>query len=206
MAALLVLALLASAAGCSPWQAGAEKDVVRNGIRFETFREYDDGTKVGTLAEDTVIDGWPCMKAFIVFHSDWRLDELQLSRDYERNGIMMPARTWVFPNREGNPGVCMFPHDVEIQGYLCRGSRAEKGGFMTRFYNSGRLKLFWSREPVEVDGVTCKDTLLKGILLHENGRLQECTLEEAATVRGVEYRKGSRIRFDDSGRVVAQDL
>lgn len=200
--ALLVTPLLFGMQGCALWEIGAEKDVVKNGLRFKKFREFDDGSKLGTLFEDTVIDGWPVAGDFVVFHSDWRLDELQLSRDYERNGVFMPKGTWVFPNAAGNPGVCMFPRDIEMQGYLVRGSRAGKKGFMTYFYNSGKLRLFWSRDPVVVDGVTCKDTILQGILLHENGRLRSCTLEKQTIIGTTTFGKGARISLDEAGNVL----
>ena len=202
---LLVLVLLLITAGCSPWQIGAEKDVTRNGIGFESFREMDDGSKLGILAEDTVIDGWPCKKDFIVFHSDWRLDELQLSRDYERNGVFMPAGTWVFPNAQADPAICMFPRDIEIQGYLVRGSSMGKSGFMTRFYTTGRLMLFWSRTPVEVGGVICKDSLFNGIYLHDNGMLRDCILDRPGTFGAVTYPKGTHVQLDESGKVVHHD-
>ena len=201
-AALLLLAVLLVTVGCSLWEVGAEKDVVKNGIKFKIFRENDDGSKLGKLAEDTVIDGWPCKQGFIAFHSDWRLDELQLSRDYERNGIVMPEGTWVFPDKQGNPGICMFPHDVEVQGYLCRGSRMGKEGFMTSFYASGKLNWFYSRDPVMVDGVICKDSLFEAIYLHQNGRLKQCALDKTATIKGVEYSRGSILRFDQQGKVL----
>jgi len=203
--AVIVIGALLAAAACAPWKLGAEKNVTRNGIRFETFRELDDGAKLGTLYEDTVIDGWPCKKDFIVFHPDWRLDELQLSRDYERNGVFMPEGTWVFPDAEGGPGTCMFPRDMEIQGYLVRGSGMGKSGFMTRFYRSGRLMLFWSRDPVEVDGVICKDSLFDGIYLHDNGRLRECILDKDGTIGAAVYPKGTRLRLDESGNVIAAE-
>lgn len=204
-AAMLFLGLLAGATGCAPWQVGAEKDVVRNGIRFETFRELDDGSKQGVLAEDTVIRGWPCKKGFIVFHPDWRLDELQLSRDYERNGVFMPAGSWVFPDARSNPGTVMFPRDVEIQGYLCRGSGMGKSGFMTQFYSTGNLRLFWSREPVGVGRFVCRDSLFVGISLHDNGRLRECILDKPATLDLTSYPRGTRLRLDAAGRVIDHD-
>jgi hypothetical protein len=203
LAVVLALAALMCTAGC--WRIGAERNVVRSGIAFAAFREYDDGTKLGILAGDRVIDGWPCKRDFIVFHPDWRLAELQLSRDYERNGVSMPAGTWVFPNEQGNPGTCMFPHDVEIQGYRCRGSWAGKEGFMTVFYPSGRLKLFFSRDPVAVDGVVCDDSLFQGIALYESGRLQQCKLAEKTRIGGVEYPAGAIVRFDEAGKVLAGD-
>ena len=55
--------------GMRAWQVGAEKDGVKNGIRFQSFRELDDGSKLGVLVDNTVIDGWPCKKDFIVFLS-----------------------------------------------------------------------------------------------------------------------------------------
>ena len=62
-------AMLLVTTGCAPWELGAEKNVVRNGIEFETFRENDDGSRMGTLAKDTVVDGWPCKKGFIDFYA-----------------------------------------------------------------------------------------------------------------------------------------
>lgn len=200
-AALLMIGLLGYAGGCAPWEIDAEKNVVKNGIEFETFRETDHGSKVGTLAGDTVIDGWPCKRGFIVFREDWSLDELQLSRDYERNGIFMPEGTWVFANRQGIPKTCMFPRDVNVQGYLCRGSWLGKQGWMTEFYDSGKLKMFWSREPVTIGRMTCADSVMQGIHLHENGRLKQCKLDKAAIIQGVEYRKGTVVCFDQAGRV-----
>jgi hypothetical protein len=198
MVTVLLFVILISTVGCSPWEMGAEKNVEKNGIKFDTFRENDDGTKIGNLAEDTVIESWPCRQGFVSFHADWRLDECHLSREYERNGIVMPEGTRVFPDRRGNPGVCLFPHDVEIQGYRCRGNK--RGGFMTAFYPYGQLHWFYSRDPVEVDGVTCKDSLTEAIYLHPDGRLQQCKLEKAIKTGGVEYQKGSIIQFDRAGK------
>ena len=200
MVAVLLVTMSCTMA-CSPWQVGAEKNVVKNGIKFDTFRENDDGTKMGILAEDMVIDGWPVKKDFIVFYPDWRLDELQVSRDYERNGVFMPAGTWVFPDKEGNPAICMFPRDMEVQGHLCRGSWMGKEGFMTAFYASGKLHWFYSRDPVVVDGVTCKDSLFEAVYLHPDGRLQQCKLDKAVTIEGVEYRRGFIIHFNQAGKV-----
>lgn len=197
-----VLLLVGLLAGCSPWKVGAERDVVKNGIAFEAFSVQENGSRIGTLAEDTTIDGWPCRKDFVVFRPDWRLDELQLSRDHVRNGVPMPEGSWVFPNADGNPGTCMFPHDVEIQGHLVRGSWMGKEGVMTRFYPSGRLKDFYSRDPVMLDGVPCKDGLIHGIQLHENGRLKGCKLAEAVAIDGEHYSKGALLRFDSDGHVI----
>ena len=200
MTTIPLLVILFGMVGCAPWEIGAEKNVVRNGIKFETFRENDDGSGMGTLAEDTVVDGWPCRQGFIDFHADWRLDECHLSREYERNGIVMPASTRVFPDKSGNPGVCLFPHDVTIQGYRCRGNKS--GGFMTAFYPNGRLHWFYTRDPVVVDNITCKNTLFQAIYLHPDGRLQKCKLGKPVTIEGVDYARGFTIHIDHAGAVV----
>lgn len=198
--AFLLLAILFGMAGCAPWEIGAEKNVVRNGIKFEVFRENDDGSRMGNLAEDTVVDGWPCRRGFIDFHADWRLDECHLSREYERNGIVMPAGTRVFPDKSGNPGICLFPHDVNIQGYPCRGNRS--GGFMTAFYANGSLHWFYTRHPVVVDGLTCTNSLFQPIHLHLDGRLRQCKLDKPVTIDKVDYPRGFIIRIDQSGAVI----
>ncbi len=99
----------------------------------------------------------------------------------------MPEGTWVFPDKQGNPGICMFRHDIQVQGYLIRGSWMGKEGFMSAFNASGKLHWFYSRDPVAVDGVLCKDSLFDAIYLHENGWLQQCALDKAATIGGVKY-------------------
>lgn len=200
--AVLLLVVLVSTVACAPWHIGAEKNVTRNGIDFETFRELKKGSKLGILARDTVIHGWPCRKGFIVFRSDWRLEELQLCCEHQRNGITMPAATWVFPNREGNPGICMFPHDLEIQGLPCRGSKMGKSGYMTSFYDNGKLKHFFTREAVMVGGVPCKGSASCGISLHEDGQLKQCMLSRAGTIGGVAYPNDSVLCFDQAGTVV----
>ena len=68
--ALLLLLILICTVGCELWEIGAENNVVKNGIKFEAFRENDDGTKIGNLAEDTVIEGWPCRQGVVNFHAD----------------------------------------------------------------------------------------------------------------------------------------
>ena len=168
---------------CSPWQAGAQRDVVEHGIRFDVLKENADGSKVGNLAADTVIDGYPCRKGFVGFHADWRLDECHLATAYERNGI----------------NTVLFPHDVVVQGYPCRGTRA--GGFMTVFYPTGELHWFFSKTPQQVGEFTCADSLFEAIYLHPDGRLRRCKLDAPATVDGVRYKKGTVLRLDPEGRV-----
>ena len=196
---LLFVAVVLSLVGCSSWEMGAEKNVVKNGISFEAFRENANGSKMGTLKQDTRINGWPCKRDLVGFYSDWRLDEFHLFEDHVRNGISMPKGTRVFANKEGNPGTCIFPHDVQIQGHLCRGR-----GIMTSFYPSGRLELFYTRRPIIIDGVHCNNGTGPGqyIQLHENGRLKQCMLDRSMTIGGKEYAKGAVLQFDEAGNMI----
>ena len=72
---------------------------------------------------------------------------------------------------------------------------------MTAFYPNGRLHWFFVREPVEVDGIHCKNSLFEAIYLHPNGRLKQCKLERAVKIGGVEYRRGAVIRLDAAGTI-----
>ena len=202
IAALFLFTVLGSTSGCSLWELGAERDLVRNGIGFESLRENSDGSSIGKLAEDTVIEGWPCRQGFVAFHAGWRLDECHLSREYERNGIVMPEGTRVFPDKAGNPGICMFPHDTNVQGYLCRGSRS--GGFMTAFYASGRLHWFYSRDPVMVNGITCKNSLFEAIYLHPDSRLRQCQLDQPVALEGKKHPRGAVIHLDQTGALISK--
>jgi len=197
---ILICVILSGTVGCASWTIGAEKNVVRNGIKFDTFREVDSGKKLGILAEDMVIDGWPVKRDFVVFHSSWELDELHLSSDYERNGVFMPAGTRVFPNQHGNPGVVCFSRDVEVQGYVSRGNAS--GGYMTAFYPNGRLHWFYPRDPVVVDGIACTDSLFEALYLYPDGSLRQCKLDKAITISGKQYSSGRVIRFDQMGKAL----
>lgn len=197
--AILLALFLSGVTGCASWKTGAEKNVVENGIQFELFNESKDGRKLGTLARDMVIQGWPARKDFVVFHPDWRLDELHLFRDFERNGIFMPVGTRVFPNEQGNPGVVCFSRDTEVQGYIIKGNRS--GGYMTGFYPNGRLKWFYPRDPVVIDEITCTDSLWEEVQLYPDGRLRQCKLGKSVSIAGTEYSSGSVIRLDQSGNV-----
>lgn len=48
IAVVLILGLLSGTTGCAPWQVGAEKDGVKNGIRFQSFRELDEAARWGS--------------------------------------------------------------------------------------------------------------------------------------------------------------
>jgi hypothetical protein len=188
--------------GCAGWQ---EKNVTRNGIHFDRLKteelQMEPGTPVitGRLAEDSVIEGYPCTRGFIVFHDNWRLKEFKLSQSHTWQSFVMPAATWVFPDRIGNVKTCVFPADVEIQGRLCFGGKGGVAGIQTSFHKNGSLKSYISRKDVVVNGIPCLGGVSYPITLYKNGQLQSCTLARTVVIEDQELLKKTRINFDDSG-------
>jgi len=70
-------------------------------------------------------------------------------------------------------------------------------------YPGGRLHNFYPVEDIEIQGVYCKRSLVRGpVYLYESGRLKSCTIATEQIINGVLYRKNSRLVFDENGRVV----
>jgi hypothetical protein len=203
---ILQSAIFALLCSCAPWQIGAERNVVLDGIAFKSCRQMEDGTVLGVLAEDTVINGWPCDKGFVAFHDMWRLDELQLSQTFNWNGIELPEKTWVFLDTLGRVTVCMFPHDMVIHGFPCRGSWMGKEGIMTTFYPNGQLKFFCPPEDLVIQGVPCSKSLFAGIELYPSGQLKRCRLSDDFTLEDRVWAKGTVLAFTQTGKVVTGRL
>lgn len=179
-----------------------EHDVVENGIRFKKITKPDNGNIIGFMAENSVVQGFPCEKGWIHFRKDWTLLAFQLSEECSYRGTLLPAHTWILlPHSEVRKGyACSFPFDYTVQGYTCRGTGGYKG-VHTGFYDSGRLRSFYPSQNIDIDGVPCKKTLLFNVELHENGKLGRCRLSMDHIVNGKVYKKGSVIGFDESGAV-----
>ena len=183
--------------GCSRW----EKNVVRGSMRFERLRHSKSGSIIGRLADDTVIQGYPCSAGWAHFYSDWRLKDFMLVSPMTINGVSVPADTWVSLEPEGDLRRCAFPDDTTVQGFTCIGTGGSKG-CATAFYESGRLKYFFSPENLVIKGIPCKGGQFSIIGLHENGRVMTCKLSEKITIGKKMYRKGKNLSFDDKGNVV----
>jgi len=194
-----------SLGGCAGWQ---EKDVTRHGIHFDKLKTEElrmqPGTTIitGQLAENSEIEGFPCARGFIVFHDNWALREFKLSRSHPWQDFVLPAATWVFPDRNGNILTCVFPNDVEIQGHLCRGGRGGVTGIQTSFHKNGILSSYFSREDVVVNGIPCLGSVFHPIRLHKNGQLQSCTLSRAVVIEDQELLKNTTVSFDITGGFV----
>lgn len=190
--AILVAGLLTVLSGCVTWQ----HDVEVNGIPFKKYSANSvRGDNIGYLAEDAIVQGYPCKAGFIALHDDLSLTLFTAASAIEFGDITVPPKTYVYINQGGHIERCAFPADVEIQGHLCRGGWGGPQGVTTSFYDSGKLRYFFSREDAEIDGVLCKGSLLHGIRLHEDGSLSECRSAAQQTVDGVTYGKGSEIKL-----------
>lgn len=190
---VFIACILILVSGCATW----EKDVTKNGIPFKKFRVYDDGEMVGILGEDQIIQGYPCKSGCVWFSANWDLQEFRLSEDFLFNDVVLPVGTWIRFGKDCD--ICFLPHDVEIQGYLCRGGKMQREGHMTTFYKNGNLKFFCFREDIEIDGILCKRGCLS---LHENGKVRYCKLAEDTTINGIFYKKNTNLNFDDNGNVI----
>ena len=203
---LLLCIMLAGLYGCRK----CDKNVVKNGVHFDKlcYSKLITGKYKGAiviecdLADDTIIQGYPCKKGFVSFNSDWSLSELTLSQSFEFNHFTMPAETYIVFGRTKHIQSCNFPRDVKVQGHLCRGGRGGPEGVVTSFYENGYLKSFFSRNDIEIDGILCKGSLFNIIGLHDNGRLSQCNLAKTTTIDGTEYNEKSKINLDREGNVI----
>jgi len=190
---LVVAVMLIS--GCDEW----ENDVVVNGIKFTRFSH---SSMKGYLAENTLIQGYPCKKGFVFFYDNGNLNTFQFSKPFEFSGFVIPAKTWGMLDRQGSIYICFFSKDTQVQGYPCRGSIMGREGIQTSFHKNGKLNCFFPRKDVEIDGILCKGSVFHPIGLHDNGKLRNCTLAETTIINGKEYQKGSKIKLDKQGNVL----
>lgn len=189
------IAALIDTAGCAEWQHG----VRLHGITFERARITDRGLVIGYLAADTRIRGRPCRAGWVHLHPNGVPAGFTAAEEIPIASWKILAGTWVFQNPEGIVTVCAFPHDVAIQGHLCRGTGGPKGT-QTAFYPSGALRQFFPPETVDVDGIPCSASRFRsGVELYENGRLRSATLADDHLVAGRMQKRGQRVEFAPDG-------
>ncbi len=192
---LSLVFVVLTATGCDEW----ENDVVVNGIKFAKFSH---SSMKGYLAEDTLIEGYPCKKGFVFFYDNGNLNTFQFSKPFEFSDFVIPAKTWGKLDKEGDIYICFFSKDTEVQGYLCKGSIMGLEGITTSFHKNGKLSCFFPRKSVEINGIPCKRSVFHLTGLHDNGRLRNCTLDKTMIINGKEYQKGTKIKLDKEGKIL----
>jgi hypothetical protein len=173
-----------------------------NHIDFAKIRyginHHDTTVIVGFLKSKTVIQGYPCGADWVQFSKDWELTLCRLDDKTVINNFGFPKNTWIRPNNDKL--ICAFPNDTVIQGYLCRGSGGPKG-VQTSLYPNGMLESFFSKGSIKIGDINCKADVFNNIFLYDNGLLKECTLSEKQRIKGILYKKGTRIVIDLEGNV-----
>jgi len=192
---LVLMALIISMlSACVVW----EKNVIRNGIHFSKLKVPESGVISGVLAEDAMIQDFPCKKGYVWFYGNWDLEEVRLSEPYDFNGLLLPEGTWIRLYRSGSIHICFLPHDLEVEGYLCKGSILQREGNMTTFHENGRLKFFCSRGNADINGFRFKGC----IYLDDEGSLAKGKLAEDSVINGRNYKKNTILKMDNYGEVI----
>lgn len=154
-----------------------------------------------------VIDGISCSaNESIFFDSHWNLLGCILAEDDTVKGNLLPKGTFVRLNVD-NTMACFCLTDPEIQGYRCAGSDYSGGWWMGGggifFYPGGALKRFQPVDTVEIHGVVCKRSSVRGgVKLYENGNLQSCTSAREQTIDGVMCKENFTLKFDEKGKLI----
>jgi hypothetical protein len=191
-----VVALLP--AGCAEWKY----NVSEHGVAFSKVRDVENGLIIGTLKEDTLIDGRPCKQGWVHLRTNGVPAGFTAAREIDLGRLAIPADTWVLQDENGVVTICAFPRDTEVQGHLCRGNGGPKG-VQSAFYPSGALKRYFLRHDTRIQGVPCRGGLFnESIELYEDGGLKGCALSEDFVHDGRRYAKGTHLRFDPKGQVL----
>ncbi len=100
--------------------------------------------------------------------------------------------------------ISVFQNDTQINGYKCKESGGVKG-IQTTFYNSGKLFSFFPGETVIIDSIKIEGGVFHPVKLHENGKLQACTLAEQRNFDGTLFKKRTLIQIDTTGKTIVYE-
>ncbi|MCB2220622.1 MAG: hypothetical protein KQI35_09520 [Bacteroidetes bacterium] len=185
-----------------------EKDVEYNNIKFDKIRfiikEKDTTYIEGYLSQKTTINGYPCYKN-VVFEKDWKLQQFLLSENHFMFGAQFPKDTEVRFYKDKIH--CFFGRNTIIQGYCCKGNYGKwyTMGISTTLYLNGKLKSFYPCKNIEINNIWCKSSPYAGIKLFENGNLKECKLANDQKINGKEYKKNTKLIFDETGAITSAE-
>ncbi len=198
--------LLVTVISCSYGQYTSwEYDKKVHNIDFTKIRyginKNDTSVIVGFLKNKTVIQGYPCAADWVQFNQDWKLTLFKLDEKTVINNFEFPKNSWIRQNNDRL--VCAFPKDTVIQEYVCRGSGGSKG-IQTSIYPNGKLESFFTKDNIKIGEIKCKGGVFNNIILYDNGLLKECTLSEDQIIKGISYKKGTRITIDLNGNIIRQ--
>ncbi len=185
-----------------------QKDITLNEIKFKKARIIKDESRpykpyiIGVLRNQSIVNGYHCAQDWIHLDKKGRVLLFKSASKKVINNIEIPQNTWVHFAKDRF--ICVFPFEKTIQGYKVMHGKGVKGT-QTAFYNSGKLKYFFSKEDITIDGINCKGNPLLPINLiglHENGKLMSCINSEEIKINGKIIKKGSELFFNDNGQYI----
>jgi len=185
-----------------------EKNANYHGIEFKKIRYRKDGKESlfvnGILKQKTVIDGYPCHKN-VTLTKDGRLKFFILAEDFEVAGNLFKKETQVII-RSNDDFLIYTLYKPVVKGYHIKKTNYKKLFFMgsTNFqlYPKGELKFFQPAEDIEIEGIRCKPSAVRGgIHLYENGRLKECTSAKDQVIQGKQVGKNFNLKFNQEGNL-----
>ena len=182
-------------------------------IEFEKVKFRNDGKEYysdalyasGVLMEPTVIQGYPCHKK-IILDKDGNPTQFILAEDAAVAGNDFKKNTFV-AIRKDNGYLIHCQYTTEVQGYKIKKTPYRSPFFVgnTNFqlYPSGKLSYFEPIDDIEIDGVHCRPSGVRGgIKLYEDGKLKECTSAGDQTIQGKKVGKNFELRFDENGNLI----
>lgn len=190
------IAVLLGGLGSGSCSSAAEPAPVR--YLPASIEHHGDGSiAAGLLAEPAAIQGLPC-RSWVRFHQNGRLSTCELADEAAVQGQVLPAASYLVFDEEGQLRSCFLAQDTLIQGHWCRGGPFKTA---TTFHADGRLRSFFARDALSIDGVPCVASSHDPVHLHGSGRLAGCRLAADITRDAETLRQGQVVRFDDAGRV-----
>jgi hypothetical protein len=141
-----------------------------------------------TLAQPTVIQGYPCAKGYAWFYPGDALKSCFLAQDASFGEAKVPAGSYITLLVNGRPRFVQLVQDAPVDGYAGRGGSflGPSEGPITALYPSGKLRSIYLVGDQAVQGVPCRggewgfftDHINGGnvVEFNQDGKLHACRL------------------------------
>ncbi len=188
---------------CSSQYTNWERDVNKKNMNFSKVRyalhKTDTICIMGYLKSNTDIKGYPCKKGWIHFTEKWQPKLFCLYKKSTINHVQLPEGSWVLLNPGDEFFSVVFPLDTTIDNYKCKGGGGVTG-IQTSFYNSGKLKEFFTDKNITIDNIECENGIRNPIKMYENGKLCSCKLNKDVTIDSITIKEGTLLQLDSLGK------
>jgi hypothetical protein len=143
------------------------------------------------LKSDSLIQGYPCI-SWVHFYANGKLKQFNLAHDYVIKNVIFPRNTTVFLDKNGGLFQVYLSKDTEIHSYTCPGGNMKEA---TGFYPSGKLRFFFPRKDLLINGYPVKGGSMKGVWFYESGKLKKFYLTKDYFINGKQYKKGDLVEI-----------